>query len=143
MGNLSLFLKSNKKKMENQEYAATKSLCDENGEPLKWTLQPVTTKISEKIREACTKEVPVHGKKGMYRQKFDSADYMAKVICESVVYPDLEDKQLQDSYGVMTPEELIVEMVDNPEEYNALAEFITNMSGLTETLQDAVDEVKN
>ena len=143
MGNLDLFLKSNKKKIENQEYAVTKSLCDETGEPLKWKLRAVTTKESERIREACTREVQVPGKKNMYRQKFDSSAYTAKIVCAAIVYPDLENKELQDSYGVMSPEELVQEMVDNPEEYSALLQFINDMSGLSETLEDDVDKVKN
>lgn len=143
MGNLTLFLKSNKKKEEDQEYAATQSLCDENGNPLKWKLQHVTTKQSEKIREACTKDVPIPGKKGMYRQKFDSNAFVAKIICASVVYPDLENKELQDSYGVMTPEELIQEMIDNPAEYNAFADYVQDMNGFDKTIDDEVNEVKN
>lgn len=29
--------------------------------------------------------------------------YLAKMVVSSVVYPDLYDRELQDSYGVMTP----------------------------------------
>ena len=52
MSELSLFLKGNKRQRENVKYAATKSLCDENGKPLEWTLRPLTTKETEDIRES-------------------------------------------------------------------------------------------
>ena len=143
MGNLSLFLKKNKKIRENTRYAATKSLCGEDGKPLKWEIKAVTTKESEDIRVACTTDVPVPGKKGMYRPKVDSDTYVAKLIAAAVVFPDLYNKELQDSYGVKTPEDLLKEMVDDPAEYNAFAEFVQGYSGLEETLADKVEEAKN
>lgn len=140
---LNMFLKQNKKVRENTEYAATKSLCDENGEPLKWTIKPLSTRDNENIREACTIDVPITGKPGMYRQKLNTSKYMSKLICASVVEPNLYSKELQDSYGVMTPEELVYEMIDNPGEYSEFADFIQNYNGFDESLQDKVDEAKN
>ena len=140
---LNMFLKQNKKVRENTEYAATKSLCDENGEPLKWTIKPLSTRDNENIREACTIDVPITGKPGMYRQKLDTSKYMSKLICASVVEPNLYNKELQDSYGAMTPEELVLEMIDNPGEYSEFAEFVQQFNGFDETLQDKVNEAKN
>ena len=143
MGNLSLFLKKNKKVRTNTFYAATKSLCDENGKPLEWEIKALTTKESEDIRTECTTEVPVTGKPGMVRPKVDTKAYIAKLIAACVVFPDLYNKDLQDSYGVKTPEDLLKEMVDDPVEYNALAEFIQNFNGLDESLDEKVEEAKN
>lgn len=140
---LNMFLKQNKKVRENTEYAATKSLCDENGEPLKWTIKPLSTRDNENIREACTIDVPITGKPGMYRQKLNTSKYMSKLICASVIEPNLYSKELQDSYGVMTPEELVYEMIDNPGEYSEFADFIQNYNGFDESLKDKVDEAKN
>ena len=38
------------------------------------------------------------------------------MVAASVVYPDLDNAELQDSYGVKRPEELLLEMVDDPGE---------------------------
>ena len=143
MGNLSLFLKKNKKIRTNTFYAATKSLCDEKGNPVEWEIKALTTKESEDIRTECTMEVPVAGKPGMVRPKVDTKAYIAKLIAACVVFPDLYNKELQDSYGVRTPEDLLKEMVDDPTEYNALAEFIQNFNGFDETLEEKVKEAKN
>lgn len=143
MGNLTLFLKKNKKTKTNTFYPATKSLCDENDKPLLWEIKALTTKESETIRAACTTEVQMPGKKGTYRQKFDSELYIAKMLSSCVVFPDLLNAELQDSYGVKTPEELVKAMVDNPEEYNNFADFVQSYSGLDETLSDKVEEAKN
>lgn len=143
MGNLTLFLKKNKKVRENTFYAATKSLCDENGEPLMWEIKALTTRETEDIRELCTTEVQIPGKVGVYRPKINTKLYIAKLIASSVVFPDLYNKELQDSYGVKTPEDLLKEMVDNSTEFNAFADFVQNYNGLNESIADKVEEAKN
>ncbi len=141
--NLKLFLKENKKTKKTTIYPATKSLCDEKGNPLPWIVKAITTDEAEKIREECTIDVQITGKPGAYRQKLLTSKYIAKLMCACVVTPDLYDKELQDSYGVMTPEELIKAMIDNPGEYDEFASFIQNYNGFDETMQDKVDEAKN
>ncbi len=143
MGNLRLFLKENKKKMENKKYPATSSLCDENGEPLMWEIRPLTTKKNDELRDECTKDIPVPGKPGIYHSKFNATKYIARMIATCVVYPNLNDASLQDSYGVKTPEDLITEMIDNPAEYNSFAEFIQHESGIDTPLNEKVDTAKN
>lgn len=139
---LKLFLKKNKKQRECVQYEATKSLCDEKGNPLLWTIKPLTTSESERIREECTFDVPVVGKPNQYKAKFNNRKYLAKLISSSVVEPNLNNAELQNSYGVATPEELIVEMIDNPAEYNSFVEFITNLMDNT-NINDEVNEAKN
>ncbi len=136
-------MKQNKTKKENTTYVATKSLVDENGEPLEWTIRSISTKENNEIREECTREVQVTGKPNMFRPKVDTSKYIAKMICASIVEPNLNDKELQDSYGVMKPEDLIMEMVDDPGEFNDLAAFIQNFNGFNTTFEDKVEEVKN
>ena len=43
MSNFSKFMKENKKIKQNTKYPATKSLCDDNGKPLEWTIKPLTS----------------------------------------------------------------------------------------------------
>ena len=118
--NVSSFLKKNKVERGTTEYAASKSFLDENGEPLKWVIRPITTKLNDDLQDSCMYEVPVTGKPNQYRQKLNSTKYLAKLIAASVVEPNLLDASLQDSYGVHTPEDLIREMIDilNSEKMN-------------------------
>lgn len=136
------FMKRNKIKKPNTKYVATKSLVDENGKPLEWEIKALTTREAEKIREACTIEIPVKGKPGMYRPKLNTDMYTTKMVAAAIVYPDLYNAELQNSYGVTTPEDLIKEMVDNPAEYMDLVNFVQEYSGF-ETLQEKVNEAKN
>ena len=143
MSKFSRFMKENKAVKENTTYAATKSLTDENGKPLEWTIKPLSTKENEDIRDACMVDVQVTGKPNMFRPKLNTSKYIAKMICACVVEPNLYDKELQDSYGVMTPEDLLREMVDNPSEYQEFAAFVQNYNGFDTTLEDKVEEAKN
>jgi hypothetical protein len=136
------FMKRNKIKKPNTKFVATKSLVDENGKPLEWEIKALTTREAEKIREACTIEIPVKGKPGMYRPKLNTDMYTTKMVAAAIVYPDLYNAELQNSYGVATPEDLIKEMVDNPAEYMDMVNFVQNYNGF-ETMQEKVDEAKN
>ncbi|MFC4355305.1 hypothetical protein ACFO0S_09625 [Chryseomicrobium palamuruense] len=143
MSNLNRFLKSNKIQKENTTFPATKSLTDEQGNALEWVIKPLTTKENEDIRDACTFEVPVKGKANMYRPKLNSSLYLAKMMVKSVVEPNLYNAELQDSYNVKTPEDLLKEMIDDPGEYNEFASFIQNFNGFNTTLEEKVEEAKN
>lgn len=142
MSNFSMFMKSNKIQKQNVMHPVTKSLTDEDGNPLLWEIKPLTTKENEAIREKCTMDVPVKGKPNMFRPKVDMNKYQTMLMCAAIVSPDLNNVELQNSYGVMTPEDLLKEMVDDPAEYTDLMVFVQQISGF-KTLQEEVDEAKN
>lgn len=143
MSKFSRFMKANKAVKENGFYPATKSLCDEGGKPLEWEFKHITSKENEEIRENCTVDLPVTGKPNAYRPKLKSSLYVQKMIAASVVVPDLFDSELQDSYGVKTPEDLLMAMVDDPGEYNDLAAFVQKFQGFDVSFEDKVNEAKN
>ena len=143
MSNLEMFMKKNKKIRANSFYPATTSITDIKGEPLLWEIRPITTEESERIRGLCTHEIPVPGKKGLTREKVDVNEYLDKLTVAAIVFPDLMNAELQDSYGVKTPEELLKQMIDNPAEYADLQQFIQNQSGFDTSMDEAVEEAKN
>lgn len=143
MSQFSKFMKANKAEKKNGFYAPTKSLCDDDGKPLVWEFRHITSKENENIRDECTIDVQVTGKPNLFRQKIRSGLYIRRMIATSVVMPDLYNKELQDSYGVATPEELLLAMVDDPGEYNDLASFVQRFQGFNVSFEDKVDEAKN
>ncbi len=143
MSKFSKFMKANKAEKKNEMYAVTKSLCDENGKPLEWEFRHITSKENESLRDDCTIDIPITGKPNMFRPKVQSGKYIQKMITASVVMPDLYDAELQDSYGVNTPEDLLLAMVDDPGEYNELAAFVQGFQGFNVSFNDKVDEAKN
>jgi len=143
MSNVSLFLKKNKAEKSNVFYPATKTLLDGDGKPLKWEIRRIPTKEDEKIRESCTREIPVTGKPGMFRSKINTGEYMTNIMVAAVVSPDLYNAELQDSYGVKTPEDLLKEMIDDPGEYSDFVVFVQKLNGYDITIDEKANEAKN
>ncbi len=143
MSDFSRFMRGNKSVKKNGFYPATKSLCDEKGSPLLWEFKHISSKLNEEIRDDCTIDVPVRGKSGSFRPKLKISDYIRKLIVASVVTPDLLNASLQDSYGVNSPDDLLLAMVDDPGEYDSLAAFIQEFQGFDVSFGDLVNEAKN
>lgn len=141
MSNLKLFLKGNKKQRTNEKYAPTQSLVDENGNALEWEFRHLNSKEVEQIREDNMYEVQVTGKPNLYRTKSNPKKIVEDMIITATVVPDLFDKELQDSYGVKTPNDLLHELVDLPGEYDRLGEFVQKMNGYM--LDEKVEQAKN
>ena len=136
------FLKKNKTVKENAFYPATRSLCGEDGKPLEWEIKPISTRENQRLQDACLLDVPIPGKPNQYRQKIDSTKYIGKLIAASVVTPDLYNAELQDSYEVSTPEDLVQELIDDSGEWNSFIQFINDFNGFI-PLQEDIDSAKN
>ena len=143
MSNFAQFMKKNKVVKENVTFAATASLTDEKGNPVLWTLRPISSKENTELRESCMREIPVKGKPNMFRQKINTGEYITKLLIASCVVPDLYNAELQDSYGVSTPEELLFALIDDPGEYDAFTAFVQKFNGFNVSMEDKVEEAKN
>lgn len=129
----SRFMRANKAVKGNEKFAVTKSLTDKDGNPLLWEFRHISSRENSLIQDEVMTADNIKNK---------PTEYIHKLIARSVVYPNLYDSELQDSYNARTPEELLYAMVDNIGEYNALAQFIQTFQGLT-PLSDKVNEAKN
>ena len=65
------------------------------------------------------------------------------MIVASTVFPDLYDSELQDSYGVKTPEALLYAMVDNAGEYQDFTIWMQRFQGFTKSIDEKVNDAKN
>lgn len=140
---LKAFFKENKKTKANVKYPATESICDEKGNPVEWEIRQLSAEEDEKIRDECTKEIQIPGKYGMTRTQLDANRYNELVAAKAIVFPDLFDADLQDSYGVKDPGALLKALVDNPGEYADLIQFIQKNNGYDPMKPSKVDEAKN
>ena len=143
MSKFARFMKPNKAVKTNEFYAPTASLLDEKGNHIPWEFKHITSKQNEQMREGCTVDVQITGKPNMYRPKLNTSKYLTQMIVASTVCPDLYDAELQDSYGVKTPEDLLFALVDDAGEYQDLCVWVQKFQGFTKTLEDKVDEAKN
>lgn len=143
MSKFSRFMKANKIMKKNEKYAPTASLTDENGKPLEWEFKHITSKENEDLKDSCTEEVQVKGKPNLFRPRLNSAKYLVKLIAAATVWPNLYDKELQDSYGAMTPEQLIYDMVDDAGEYQNLSVWMQKFQGFEKGMDEKVEDAKN
>ena len=145
---LSGFLSENALKVENVKHVASSRFLsgDKDGQgnpvPLAWEIQAITGIEDEELRKACTKRVPAPGKKGQYTMETDYNLYLGKLASACTVYPNLNDKGLQDSYRVMGADALLKAML-TPGEYAGYLAKVQEINGFDRSLQDEVDESKN
>lgn len=138
---LSAFMAQNVKKVDNRRIALSNRFADENGRAIEWEIACITAAENQKLRRDCLRSVPVTGKRGQYTQEMDTALYQAKLAARCVVFPNLNDTALLDSYGVLGAEQLIGTML-TPAEFDDLIIAITELCGFS-TEGDLVDEAKN
>lgn len=141
MLDFSAFLAQNKIKSENVKYVASKNFVS-NGEPMEWEIQCIDCDKDEALRKACTKQIKVMGKSNQYRSELDTNAYIAQLCAHSIVFPDLNNKELQDSYGVMGAPALLKKML-TPGEFADLAGKVSEVNGFDTGLGELVDEAKN
>lgn len=138
---LSAFFAQNAKQAENRKITASNRFIGEDGKPMEWEIRCITAGENQKLRKSCMRSVPVAGKRGQYTQEFDNAGYQAKLAVKCTVFPDLDNAELQESYGVMGAEQLISTML-TPGEFDEYISSILELNGFTD-MGELVDEAKN
>lgn len=142
MGNLSAFLAQNALKVENIKHIVSKRFVGDDGKSIPWEIACITSTDDETLRKACTKRVPIPGKRNQYTQEIDYNLYLGKLAAKCTVFPNLDDAELQNSYGVMGSHALLKTML-TPGEYADYLTKIQEVNGFEITFEDAVDEAKN
>lgn len=139
---LSAFLSQNAIQEENIKYVASKRFIDENKKPMEWELKCIDSQRDEDLRKSCTKRLEVPGKKGQFTRETDFDKYVGLLAVECVVFPDLNDAELQDSYHVMGADALLKAML-KPGEYAELLAKVQEINGFNENFEDKVEIAKN
>lgn len=135
MNTFDLFLKENRKERQCYYAEVCKDIKDEKGNIVKWKFTPLTTREEEEIREEATETVNGNLKLNMNK-------YIEKLITASVIYPNLYDATLQDSYNCKTPESLLKAIVNIPGEYSDLARLVQEKNGFN-SLREDIEKAKN
>lgn len=142
MSNFSAFFAQNKLKPETVKLAVSKNFVDENGKPLEWELRVLSAKEDIEIRRAATRKVKSGVKGGATSSEFDVNVYLSKMTAASVVYPDLNNADIQNSYGVMGAEALL-EVMLTAGEYITLSGKVAEINGFNESVEELAAEAKN
>ena len=138
--NTEMFFKENVIKKENVFFAPSERF-KENGEIIRWEIRAISAKEDTLLRESAMKSVFDSSEK-RYKKYFDSRKYMAKLCAASTVFPDLKNANLQESYGVMGDDELILTMLTSGE-YERYAKAVQAVNGYGEGFEELKNEAKN
>lgn len=142
MASLSDFFAQNAIKIENKNFIVSKRFKDSKGNPIPWEIKAITSAEDDLIRKSAMKRVPVAGKRGQFNVEIDMGLYLGKLAVACVVFPNLNDAELQNSYGVLGGENLVKTML-NAGEYNDLLLKIQEINGFDIGMDDLVDQAKN
>lgn len=142
MSNFSAFLAQNALKAETEKYVVSKRFLDESRKPIEWEVGPVSSDEDEALRKQHTKRLPVPGKKNVFQPTTDYDSYLASLAVKCTLFPNLHDKELQDSYGAMGAEALLKKML-LPGEYADYLQFVQTINGFDVGMEEAVEEAKN
>ena len=141
MSDFAVFMAGSASKNETVKYVASKRFAVD-GKPVEWELKAIDSDLDEALRKECTKKVPIPGKRGQYNQETDTDKYIGKMCVSCIVYPNLNDAELQDSYGVKSADALLKKML-LPGEYTELKAKVMEVNGYDMSMEELVDEAKN
>lgn len=141
MSEFSVFMAGNVVKEETIKYVASKRFAVK-GKPVEWEIKAIDSDLDEAIRKECTKKVPVAGKRGQYTQETDTDKYLGKMCAACTVYPNLNDAELQDSYGVKSADALLKKML-KAGEYTEYKAKVMEINGYDMSMEELVEEAKN
>lgn len=141
MSDFSIFMAGNNANNEIVKYVASKRFAI-NGKPVEWELKAIDSDLDETLRKECTKKVAIVGKRGQYNQETDTDKYIGKMCVACTVYPNLNDAELQDSYGVKSADALLKKML-KPGEYTDFKAKVMEVNGYDMSMEDLVEEAKN
>ena len=138
MSDFEAFMIENKN--EEIEYIASTRFIDKNGKVMPFKLKSISSKENNNIRKGCYTKTPIPGKKNQFTRDFDTNKYITELAVTCITYPNLNNKELQDYYNVMSAEDLLGAML-TPAEYDDLSEKLQEINGYN--LEDKVEEAKN
>lgn len=136
--NMSLngFFKNKAKQVDDVRVVVSERFTDKEGKPLEWVLHPISTKLVEEITKKNTVTKLENGKRV---KETNEENLNADLLEQVVLFPRLNDAELQDSYGVTNVNDLLSTML-YPGETQVLTQALQDaMSGKTNT----VSELKN
>lgn len=142
MTNLQAFMAQNVEKVEVVERAVSKRFKDEDGKAIKWRFGAVGGDVDAALRKESTRRVPVPMKKGLTMPELDGNRYQLKLAVATIKFPDLNNVELQNSYGAMDAEQLLQKMLSSGE-LSKVKEIVQEVNGFDLSMDELVDEAKN
>lgn len=137
---LKAFFRQNAEQIPNRKVVISRRFKDEDGNPVEWELKALDAGTQQDIRTRAM-EMNATGSKSTASIKMAYNTALSNILTavNAVVFPDLNDKELQDSYDAKKPEELIGKML-LPDEFDKL---IDEINAISEDLDELEETAKN
>lgn len=138
---LSGFFQQNARQVDNVKFVLTDRFIDpETGKPYEWEMRPLGAKEEIALRSSCM--ITTSGKNGRKSRELDTEKYTTKAVAATVVFPNLNDKELQDTYGVLGADELLQVMLLSVENAKLTMEF-NKLNNYNTAMEELIDEAKD
>lgn len=134
------FMAENAVRYSEVEYVASPRFV-EDGKPIPWKIAILDQVTMEDLRKKCRKRV-VDLKTRQGSVEYDTDKMNDMLIEKCIVYPNLNDAALQDSYHAIGAVELAKKML-LPGEFTDLLQAISEAHGFETDLSEKVKRVKN
>ncbi|MFD2613538.1 phage tail assembly chaperone [Paenibacillus gansuensis] len=140
MSDMSLFFASNAAQPETESVPVSKRFKDAEGKPVRWQIRAISEEENDALRASSTRKAKQ--KNGVSVPETNMQEYLAKLTAACVVFPNLQDAELQKSYGVRGADAVVRKML-LPGEYTNLLAKIQEINGFDEDINELASEVKN
>lgn len=139
---LKAFFKENTSVEATDEIVVSNRFKNKNGEPIKFKIRSITQDENDLITRQCEKKHK-DVRTGQYVIESDRRLYILKLIVNSTVFPDFNNAELQNNYGVPgQPEKLVAKML-TPGEYTNLLNAINAINGFNDDINEDIEDAKN
>lgn len=141
MKSLAAFMKKNAVQYTAVEVVISDRFLDHDGKPIPWRIKVLSQEEMDAITEQYTKRI-IDEKTKQERFETDRKAISRDLLEKCVIYPNLNDAALQDSYGAMGASALVGKML-LPGEFAKLSNAIMQAQGLDMGLKTDIQIVKN
>lgn len=146
------FMKDELKIDQVVEIPGIKTFSDKDGNPIPMQVRVITSGKLSELRKLATRRTMVKDKKGkpvfqggqiQFNEEIDSNYLTDVLIAESLVFPDLHDKELLAFYGEQEAVKLVHKVFARIEDYQYISEQISEVSGLGRDTDEIIEDAKN
>ena len=137
------FLKQNKKVEKPIEIYVSDNFVDSDGKRIPFILRIISSVEAERLTQEClepTIDPVTHRKNG---QEVNQQRLQKELLVKSIVQPDLEDKELQESWKAHNATDLLDKMLNVQERNTLLTEFDKYFTPVEQKSEEAEEETKN
>jgi len=146
------FMKAELKETPIIEIPGIKTFSDDQGNPIPLKIRAITTNDLSRIRKAChtrrlmrdaKNKVVFQNGSPVYDDQYDGNAMNDQMIAQSLVFPDLHDKELLGYYKCNDAVELVHVLFSKLDDYTYITEQIQEVSGITTDGDEIIEDAKN